>query len=325
MSSPDQYYSLTPEKALDSIEKQGFALNGRFLQLNSYENRVFSVELDKDLKEDYQDSQLVAKFYRPQRWSAEAVLEEHEFLSELKEQGLPAVGALNLNSGKSIFFMEDIIAALFPKQKGRSPQELNLLEMKSIGRLLARLHNVGAQKQSIHRPRLDIKTYGDKSLSLIESILSPEIREEYIGIANDIFDHIEELLEQETFIRIHGDCHKGNLLQTDPLSGPKEFFFVDFDDFCTGPPVYDFWMLFLGQDQKHKDAFLEGYKEFRAFKDSSLMLLEPFRALRMIYYSAWILRRWKDPSFKIIFPDFGKYNYWAEETDQLRNILKNIF
>jgi len=319
-----QFYSLTPEKALDSIEKQGFPLSGRFLQLNSYENRVFSVELDPDLSPAEQDSNIVAKFYRPGRWSIEAVQEEHLFLNELKESGLPVVNPLTFKNNSTCFYMENIIGALFPKQKGRSPQELTLEEMKSVGRLVARIHNVGAQKKAVHRPTLNAQTYGDESLSMIEEALSSEIQDQYIGLANDIFDVCDELLENENFIRIHGDCHKGNLLQTDPIKGPKEFFFVDFDDFCNGPPVYDFWMLFLGQSEPQKEAFLEGYMEFRTFNLKSLELLEPLRALRMIYYSAWIFKRWKDPSFKTLLPNYGTYHYWAEELDQLRTVFSSI-
>lgn len=319
-----QFYSLTPEKALDSIERQGLPLSGRFLQLNSYENRVFSVELDKDLKEKEQDLSVVAKFYRPERWSLDAIQEEHEFLFELKESGLPVVAPLKLKEGSTCFFMENIIGTVFPKQKGRSPQELSKDEMKSVGRLVARIHNVGAQKKSLHRPSLDTKHYGDSSISIIEPIISPEVKDEYLSLAGDIMDVCDELLSEESFIRIHGDCHKGNLLQTDPIEGPKEFFFVDFDDFCNGPPVYDFWMLFLGQSEEQKSFFIEGYKEFREFNSKSLKLLEPLRGLRMIYYSAWILRRWKDPSFKKIFPDYGQYNYWAEEVDQLRSIVHTL-
>ena len=319
-----QFYSLTPEKTLDSIEQQGFPLNGRFLQLNSYENRVFFVELDKDLKREEQSLSVVAKFYRPERWSQGAVQEEHDFLFELKENNLPVVAPLKLKNGSTYFHMENIIGTVFPKQKGRSPQELNTNEMKSVGRLVARIHNVGVQKKSLHRPTLNTEHYGDSNISIIEPIIAPEVRDEYLGLAGDILDACDNLLENESFIRIHGDCHKGNLLQTDPIEGPKEFFFVDFDDFCNGPPVYDFWMLFLGQSEEQKESFIEGYKEFREFKLKSLQLIEPLRGLRMIYYSAWILRRWKDPSFKKLFPDYGKYNYWAEEVDQLRNIAHTL-
>lgn len=319
-----QFYSLTPEKALDSIERQGFPLSGRFLQLNSYENRVFSVELDPDLKKEDQDQSLVSKFYRPERWSLEAVQEEHDFLFELKDSGLPVVAPIKFKKENTCFHMENIIGTLFPKQQGRSPQELTTDEMKSVGRLLARIHNVGAQKEALNRPTLNVENYGDKSVQIIEPIISPEVYDQYMGLAGDVLDVCEELLKKESFIRIHGDCHKGNLLQTDPITGPKEFFFVDFDDFCNGPPVYDFWMLFLGQNEEHKASFLEGYKEFRKFNTNSLKLIEPLRGLRMIYYSAWILRRWKDPSFKRLFPDYGKYNYWAEEIDQLRKIVNTF-
>ena len=322
--STEQFYSLTPEKALDSIEDQGFPLSGRFLQLNSYENRVFSVELDKELKKVEQEDNIVAKFYRPGRWSIDAITEEHEFLFELKESGLPVVAPLKITDNTSVFKMENINGAVFTKQKGRSPQELSVEEMKSVGRLVARIHNVGAQRKALNRPTLNTKEYGDTSVSILEPIVSPEVKDEYLGLAGDIMDACDEYLNEDRFIRIHGDCHKGNLLQTDPISGPKEFFFVDFDDFCNGPPVYDFWMLFLGQSDEQKSAFIEGYKEFREFDLNDLKLLEPLRGLRMIYYSAWILRRWKDPSFKKLFPSFGSYNYWAEELDQLRRITYSL-
>ena len=330
MSVTDQFYNLTPEKALSSIEKQGFCLTGRFTQLNSYENRVFSLELDTEMTENTPDiakgpSDIIAKFYRPNRWSKEAVREEHQFLFELLDSGLPVVAPLKLhNSEETVFSMDNIHATIFPKAKGRIPQDLNIDEFKSIGRLLARLHNVGAKSEAQHRPKLDAHSYGDASLGLLEQIIAPEIKPRYLEVADEILYILEELLLTEPFIRIHGDCHKGNLLQTDPLTGPKEFFFVDFDDFCNGPVAYDFWMILLGQTKVESDAFISGYSEFRNFDAKSLELMEPLRALRMIYYSAWIARRWSDPNFKILFPNFNSYNYWAEELGELEKILNTI-
>ncbi|MGH1468139.1 MAG: serine/threonine protein kinase [Bdellovibrionales bacterium] len=319
-TSPVQlFYSLTPDAALESIEKQGFELTGRYTQLNSYENRVFSLELEAP--DESPNLEIIAKFYRPGRWSKEAILEEHSFLKELNTAGVPAIAPLSIN-GETIFPTGEIHSTIFPKALGRIPQELSQEELKQVGRLLARLHNVGAQSTAKHRPTISTKTYGDNSLQIISPLIPQELSQRYLNAADDVLNFLDERLDESKYIRIHGDCHKGNLLQTDPIKGPKEYFFVDFDDFCNGPVVQDFWMLFSGDNENlEKDSILSGYTELRTFDESDFELMNGLRGLRMIYYSSWIAMRWEDPSFQKIFDNFKSYNYWADQTDQLEKII----
>lgn len=320
-TSPVQlFYGLTPDIALDSIEKQGFPLTGRYTQLNSYENRVFSVELENSIEESI-PRELIAKFYRPGRWSKEAIQEEHDFLDELGNGGVPAVRALRFENGNSIFPTGEIHSCLFPKALGRIPQELDSDDLKQVGRLLARLHNIGAQRPAKNRPTISTQDYGDKSINVIKNLIPIELERRYLDAADEILNFLDDRLNPSSFIRIHGDCHKGNLLQTDPVTGPKEYFFVDFDDFCNGPVVQDFWMLFSGdQDEAEKEAVLSGYTELREFNPKDFEIMNGLRGLRMIYYSSWIAMRWEDPSFQSIFSNFKSYNYWANETDELEKI-----
>lgn len=312
------FYELTPDKALASIEAQGFELTGRYSQLNSYENRVFSLELETT--DETAIKEIIAKFYRPGRWSKEAILEEHAFLKELQSSGIPAVAPLVINN-ETLFPTGEIHSTIFPKEMGRIPQELDASEFKQIGRLLARLHNVGAQHKAIHRPTISTKDYGDNSVNIVTPLIPRELEDRYLDAAESILNFLDEHLDESKFIRIHGDCHKGNLLQTDPIKGPKEFFFVDFDDFCNGPVVQDFWMLLSGDDDElEKNSILEGYTELREFDEADFELVNGLRGLRMIYYSSWIAMRWEDPSFKQIFTDFKTYNYWARQTDELEKI-----
>jgi len=325
------FYKLTPDLALESIEAQGFKPTGRYAQLNSYENRVFSIEVENTNEQDENPDDfktIIAKFYRPGRWSKEAIQEEHDFLLDLKTDGMPAIAPLKIKdekNGDTIFMTGEIYSSLFPKQMGRLPQELKLSELKAVGTLLARLHNQGAQKVAIHRPTISTDSYGEKSLDVLDSIISNEVHTRYMNAAEDILDFLDERLDPSKYIRVHGDCHKGNILQTDPIKGPKEYFFVDFDDFCNGPAVQDFWMLLSGdQDVAEQNALLEGYSELRTFDKSDLELIPGLRGLRMIYYSAWIAMRWEDPSFKQIFDNFHTYNYWAQATENLERVTWSL-
>lgn len=315
----DLFYKLTPDLALQSIENQGFKLSGRYTQLNSYENRVFSLELESPTKDG--ETEIIAKFYRPGRWSKEAILEEHEFLQELSSSGMPAVAPIKVKNSQSLFNTGPILSCLFPKARGRIPYELNSTAFKQVGRLLAQLHNIGAQHPCSHRPVMSAETYGDKALQVLDSVIPLELKKPYFEAADDILDFLDENLDPSSFIRIHGDCHKGNLLQTDPIKGPKEYFFVDFDDFCMGPPVQDFWMLLSGENEEEElNALLEGYSTLRHFDIKSLDWIDGLRALRVIYYSSWIAMRWKDPSFPKIFENFKSYNYWLSEVEALEKL-----
>ncbi len=203
------------------------------------------------------------------------------------------------------------------------PQEFSDEDLVQLGQALAKLHNVGAQKKALHRPTLDVEAMGWKSLDLVEPWVSPEVWPRYEKAACEILNFLEDELDLSQLIRIHGDCHKGNILQTDPLGGVKQLFFVDFDDFINGLPVQDFWMLFSGDESENSEeleAFLEGYEALRIFDRSQLRLMPAFRGLRIIYYAHWIAKRWEDPTFPVLFPEFKNFVYWAEEVEALEKI-----
>ncbi len=340
----DQFYQLTPEVVMQGIEQWGLKPTGQYTQLNSYENRVFDIVLEPQSREDLGD-RVIAKFYRPQRWSQEAILEEHDFLQELQQAGIPAVAPLKTR-GKSLSLVAGLWLTLFPKTLGRIPQELSNQDLHRIGRRLAQIHNVGEQRPALHRPHLTPEDLGWPALDRLSQWVAPEVWSRYEKAAEEILAFLEEALEPEKFIRIHGDCHKGNLLQQDrrwdlteaekfgeALGSDqmgRQFFFVDFDDFCMGPVVQDFWMLFAAsgsqgeQDKedlrREQESLLAGYTELRDFRTSDLELIPGLRGLRIIHYAGWIARRWQDPSFPRLFPQFRDYSYWAEETEALERI-----
>lgn len=323
----ESFYRLTPDQVLEGVEAAGFLPTGKYIQLNSYENRVFDLFLEKESSPQIPNDRLIAKYYRPKRWTEAAILEEHSFLQELQSSGIPVVAPLKQKNAQTLSHYLDIYLAVFPKALGRIPQELSHEELKGIGRMLARLHNVGAQKKARHRPTLSAKTYGWPALDLLQDWVAPELWSRYEKAAQSIVEYLEEHLDQGSFIRIHGDCHKGNLLRTDRAGEAQEFFFVDFDDFCNGPAVQDFWMLFSSDEndnQSEQEAILEGYEELREIDRSELHLMRPLRGLRIIHYAAWIARRWDDPTFPHLFPDFQEYTYWAEEVEALEKIAWSL-
>ncbi len=316
------FYELKTEQVFQAAEEWGFVPSGRYFQLNSYENRVYDLFLEGESKKDH----VIAKVYRPHRWSEDSIREEHEFLFDLKEQGIPAVAPIK-RDGESFLKKKGMIFSFFPKALGRMPQEFQAQDLRQIGRQLAKLHNVGALKPALHRPSLDVESFGWDSLDLLEDWVVPEVWDRYEEAACQILEYLEERVEGQSFIRIHGDCHKGNILQTDPKEGMSEYFFVDFDDFINGLPVQDFWMLFSSDESGNRDElneFLKGYEELRLFDESHLDLMGPLRGLRIIYYAAWIARRWTDPSFPKIFPEFKNYLYWAEEVEALEKIAWSL-
>lgn len=316
------FYQLTPDFVLDAVESFGWRTTGEYLQLNSYENRVFSVRVEEPV-----GTQIIVKFYRPQRWTETAIREEHAFLNELEASEVSAIAPLKQNNGSTLTKHHGLWSAVFPKARGRMPQEFTNDDLTRLGRVLARLHNVGASRKSKDRPILDVKNYGRPALRTIEPLLTPMLRDRYLDTAEIILDYLEDVLDPRRFQRIHGDCHRGNVLQTDEPGRPKEFFLIDFDDFGMGPPVQDIWMLFRRDDEEFKDeinAFITGYEELREFDDSQLRLMEPLRGMRIIHYAAWIARRWHDPSFPQIFPQFGSDAYWLEECQALEKVAARL-
>lgn len=323
MLASQSFYQLSPHDVLNCIEEAGFSPTGEFQQLNSYENRVFDVHLEvDDRKVDKPShpateppSRIVTKFYRPGRWSQEALLEEHQFLADLKNEGITAIAPLKLSNGSTLMTFEDMFFCIFPRFSGRMPQEFLSGELKQVGRTLARIHNIGSQSEAQHRPFMHPEEYGWDDLEQITPLIDPAVRQRYDEAAVRILEFLEDELDEDHFIRLHGDCHKGNLLH----DGASEFFFVDFDDFLNGPVAQDFWMLLSDSDEE-RDELISGYEELRAFPHDQLRLFEPLRGLRIIHYAAWITKRWSDPSFPRLFPDFNSYHYWVEEAETLEKI-----
>ncbi len=317
--SPEQFYKLTPDFVIQAVESSGFFVTGEYLQLNSYENRVYRLSLENPLGE-----QVIAKFYRPGRWSKDAIQEEHDFLDELNQLGIHAVAPLRQKNGKTISEHAGIYCALFKKFVGRMPQELSLSDLSKLGRLIAQVHNVGAAKKSKYRPIIDGEHMGRAALNVVSPRLPSSIKERYLNAADEILDWLESDLDVSRFQRIHGDCHRGNVLMLDQAGKPPEFFLVDFDDFGMGPVVQDFWMLFRHDEDDIDDevsAFLSGYTELRDFDEDQLELMGPLRGLRILHYAAWIAKRWNDPSFPQIFPHFDTEAYWFDELKALESTL----
>ena len=317
------FYNLSPEKVLQAAESAGYYPTGEFTQLNSYENRVFDLKLEEPPSKDSLTKNVIAKFYRPQRWSKEAILEEHEFLLALKAEGIPAVAPLIQSHDTTLSEIDGLNTAFFPKVLGRMPQEFLQGELQKVGRLMAQVHNVGARKPAPHRPTLDTSYYGGwETFDYLQDWIGPEVRQRYNQAAEEILYAIDDLFDPSEFIRIHGDLHKGNLLSTG-----SEYFLVDFDDFVNGPVIQDFWMLLSGdedQSEDEKSQIIAGYEELREFPDHQWDWIPLLRGLRIISYAGWIARRWEDPSFPRLFPEFNSYRYWAEEVEALEKIAWKV-
>ncbi len=323
------FFELTPDQVLEAVETTGLLCTGRCMALNSFENRVYDVELESDEQPEFKHlsaNRRIVKFYRPGRWTKEQILEEHEFVLDLKNSEIPAVYPLRFPDGSTVKQIpkSGIWYTLFPKVGGRAPAELSDEQLIRVGRLLGRIHNTGAQKLARHRLKLDIQTYGRSNLKyLIERQWIPlEFQARYKSAVEKICEISTPFFETVQFQRIHGDCHLGNLLWNQ--SGP---FFLDFDDMVMGPEVQDIWLLIPGRDpeaKRQRAVLLEGYREFRDFDLRQLRLIEPLRALRFIHYTAWVAKRWDDPAFPQAFPQFGSHQYWRSETEDLEEQLRLI-
>lgn len=327
-SNTQFFFSLTPDRILDAVELFGLRCTGRCLALNSMENRVYEVEIalpDSDTGSPASHFR-VAKFYRPGRWTKEQIREEHQFLLDLVEGDVAVVAPIKTSTNETVLQMPgaELYFSLFPKLGGRLKDELTRDELLQVGRLIARVHTVGARAQAQHRLTLNVETYGRQNLAyLLQSGVIPEnFRSRYQSVAESIFEISDRLFEGVPLQRIHGDAHVGNLLWN--ASGP---FWVDFDDMVRGPAVQDLWLLVPGRDEEsmaRREILLSGYEQMRDFDRSSLYLIEPLRALRMIHFSAWIARRWEDPAFPRGFPQFGGERYWGEQIVDLSEQLDLI-
>lgn len=327
------FFSLTPDAVLGAVERAlstsspgagpGVRATGRCFTHASMENRVYEIELEEPLPGG--EERVVAKFYRPGRWSEAALADEHGFLQELVAAEVPVIAPLPLSQAPDAPGLVDTLArtesgilfAVFPKVRGRALQELSDEQLVQIGRLLARLHNVGASRPARHRPRLTPAEYAEPALAatLASGLIDPQLEARYQRTARTVIERAAPLFTGVPMHRVHGDCHGGNLLWQ--ASGP---FFLDFDDLLTAPAVQDLWMVVRGRSDEAdrcRGLILEGYEQLRTFDRRTLRLIEPLRGLRLIHYAGWVARRYADPIFQRTFPEFSSYAHWADEISAL--------
>lgn len=308
------YQNLTPDAVLNAVESAGFRCDGRLIALNSYENRVYQVGIDEG-------APIVAKFYRPQRWLSEAILEEHAFTLELAGREMPVVAPIADGAGQTLHESDGFRFALYPRRPGRVPELGDPETLEWMGRFIARIHAVGAIEPFVHRPVLDVQSFGFEPFRFIMSggFVPADLVPAYGSLVEDLLGGVQACFDRAAgfnSIRLHGDCHPGNVLWTD--DGPH---FVDFDDCRMGPAIQDLWMLLSGERLEmtvQLGHVMDGYCEFNDFDPRELHLLEALRTLRMIHYSAWLARRWDDPAFKVSFPWFNTQKYWQDQILALR-------
>lgn len=311
------FESLTPDRVLDAVEVGGLRCTGRCQPLRAFANRVYEVELDDERR-------LVVKFYRPGRWSREAILDEHAFLADLADAEVPAVAPINLGRGTTLETVDGILYAAFPRVRGRTLDELDDEGLRRIGRLIGRMHAIGASRDAPHRPRFTADGMIREPLRVLldGGFVPGALAERYRDVALRIADAVSAPLSRARTQRIHGDLHLGNVLWT--TDGPV---LVDFDDFLVGPPVQDLWLLAPGNvdaARRARDQLVEGYELFRDFDRATLALCEPLRALRIVHMSGWIGRHWDDASFQSGFPAFRTDRYWMTEYEELYGIFESL-
>jgi Ser/Thr protein kinase RdoA (MazF antagonist) len=310
---------LTPDAIIAAVESLGRVCDRRILSLNSYENRVYQVGIEAG-------APLIAKFYRPGRWADAAIREEHGFALELAAAEIPVVPPI-IHDGRTLFEHGGFRFAIFERKGGRWPELGNRTEREWMGRFLGRMHMVGRKQRFRHRERMDVERLGDDSRNYLldEGWIPPHLEEAYDSLTNDLLEHIRAAFEAARGMaefRLHGDCHRGNVLWTD--SGPH---FVDLDDCITGPALQDLWMLLSGTRAEMSEQLtqlLEGYSQFCSFDRGELVLTESLRTLRMIHYAAWLARRWSDPAFPHAFPWFEEPRYWENHILALREQMSAI-
>ncbi|MGQ0655465.1 MAG: serine/threonine protein kinase, partial [Betaproteobacteria bacterium] len=294
------YSQLTPDRVLDAVDAAGMRSDGRLLSLNSYENRVYQVWLEDT---EGGNEVVVAKFYRPGRWSDAQIDEEHDFARELAGREIPVVAPI-----QSIQF-DPFRVAIYPRRGGRTPELGDPKTLEWIGRFIGRIHAVGATKRFAHRESISVKVFGHDARAFIlqQNLVPAELAESWKVITEQALAGVERcfgFVEGARHIRLHGDCHPGNILWTDygEMSGPH---FVDLDDSRMGPAIQDLWMLLSGDRaamSRQLHHVLAGYQDFAELDRRELHLVEALRTLRLIHYSAWIARRWDDPAFPAAFP-----------------------
>lgn len=318
--SAHPFARLSPDMVIDAVESSGVISDARILALNSYENRVYQVGIE--------DSQpIIVKFYRPQRWTTAQILEEHDFSLELAELEIPLIPPIVNAEGLTLLEFEGFRFAIFERKGGHPPEFDNLDNLLVMGRFLGRLHQAGAVHDFQTRNTLSIELFAEKSASFLleQDFLPVDLSPAYESLAKDLIDRMHVVSNesaQPKLIRIHGDCHGGNVLWRDDTPH-----FVDLDDCMMGPAIQDLWMLLSGSREQRLiqlSEIVEGYNEFYHFNPSELILIESYRTLRLMHYSAWLARRWDDPAFPLSFPWFNTENYWAGHILELREQLSAL-
>jgi Ser/Thr protein kinase RdoA (MazF antagonist) len=309
------YYRLDPDTVLQAVDSTGLLSDGRLLALNSYENRVYQIGIEDE-------TPIIAKFYRPGRWSDDQIQEEHDFSLELEGAEIPLIAPTTI-SGKTLHHFEGFRFALFLRQGGHAPELESRNTLLWLGRFIGRIHAVGSARPFVNRPTLTPERFGDESINTIlqDRLLPAHLETAFESLAADLMTAIRAAYERAgnfQIIRLHGDCHPGNVLWRD---GP---FFVDLDDCQSGPAIQDLWMLLSGDSFEMAEQMshvVEGYRQFCHFDTRELQLIEALRTLRMLHHAAWLARRWEDPAFPIAFPWFGDPRYWETQILNLREQL----
>jgi Ser/Thr protein kinase RdoA (MazF antagonist) len=311
--STTSYATLSPDLVLDALDTLGLYSDGRLLALNSYENRVYQIGMEDG-------PPVVAKFYRPHRWSDAQILEEHAFVDELAEREIPVVPASRIG-GATLHHHGGFAFAVFPRHGGRAPELDDSDTLEWMGRFLGRIHAVGALETYSMRPALNLDTFGvePRDFLLAHDFIPPDLLSAWRSVVDQALDGVRGCYQRAgdvRLLRLHGDCHVGNVLWTP--DGPH---FVDFDDSRNGPAVQDLWMLLSGERAdmvRQLSDLLAGYEDFCEFDPRELHLIEALRTLRLIHYSGWLARRWDDPAFPAAFPWFNTQRYWQDRILELR-------
>ena len=317
--SRELFARLSPDLIMDAIESLGYQCDARILELNSYENRVFQIGLE-------QAEPIIAKFYRANRWTDDMIREEHDFTLQLVESDVSVVPPLQIDT-QTLFVFDEFRFSLYQRRGGRAPAIDDLDCLTILGRHIALIHNVGASSDFNHRPALSIEEFGlsAREFLLNNNFIPMGLIPAYSTVSEQLLADIEKVYAAATFdtLRLHGDCHMGNVLWREELPH-----FVDFDDARTGPAIQDLWMMLSGSQsaqEQQLDHILKGYREFRDFNPIELRLIEGLRALRLMHHAAWIARRWQEPAFKRAFPFFDNENFWATHILELREQCAALF
>jgi Ser/Thr protein kinase RdoA (MazF antagonist) len=317
-ANPIDFSSLSPDCVFDAMHAQGLHCDGRLLALNSYENRVYQLGIDDA-------PPVVVKFYRPLRWSDDQIREEHQFVTQLAIAEIPVVPALLDLNGESLREFAGFRFAVFERQGGRAPELDRAGTLEWIGRFLGRIHAVGARESYQSRPTINQQTYGEASLDYLlqHDFIPTDILYAYEANARLMLSAVSHAYQQAGRVqnlRLHGDCHMGNVLWTD-VGAHRGPHFVDFDDSRMGPAMQDLWMLLSGSRHEMQEQLCDiliGYEDFHSFNPAELHLIEALRSLRLLHYSAWLAQRWNDPAFKQAFPWFNTQRYWQDRILEMR-------